>query len=720
MLRTSQLAGLICLLFPNLLWACFMQAPLPVQVTLDRIEVEIVDGIAIKSYECHFRNPNGGAIVGGICYMEVAPGAQIDNMAMVVNGTTVEAELLDVEKANQVFQDIVKNGGSPALLEYYGNQLIRTTVPSVPAGGTVIVKLQYTQPLRADDGVYRLRMLNTNPKMAMQMLEHASIDITIRSTDPVTNVYSPTHNIEVEELTETDGIHVTWSQDNYMPENAFVFYYATAQNPVGLNVLTHKEADEDGHFMMMLAPRLGDESEIAAKDIVFCVDTSGSMLKDGKMDQAQAALRHCIRALRPGDRFNIVSFSTEARVLAREGLLDATEENQARALRYIDKLRARGGTAILESLQLSLGQFEDDARLKMVFFATDGLPTIGEQQGDAILAEVRKANHHDARIFTFGEGLEVNARMLDLLAYENHGDVDYILPREDIASKIARYFDKVGSPLLTDLEVEVSGVEVSEVYPRVIRDLFKGEQIMIFGRFEGSGEATITLTGKVNGQERTFQYAAVFPEKTGTHDFVPRLWAGRKVEFLLGQVRQNGEDSELIDEIVRLAKLHGIVTPYTAFLAAPDTVLFGEGTVAGLANTLSDDLERELKDFGGLAAPTAEALGREVDESRRLAAGRDRPDGGAFYLRAQLELDALGYGGTILDRMRLVGNRTFYQQAGRWVDSRFETGSEDIITLTKGSDAFFEFLADNTEAVPYLAMDHVLFEHAGRFYEVVE
>ncbi len=720
MVRLSTLAGLICLLLPQPLWACFMQAPLPVQVTLDRIEVEIVDGIAIKNYECHFRNPNGGAIVGGVCYMEVEPGAQIDNMAMVVNGEVVEAELLDVEKANQVFQEIIKNGGSPALLEYYGNQLIRTNVPNVPAGGTVIVRLQYTQPLRGNDGVYRLRMLNTNPKMAMQMLEHASIDITIRSSDAVTNVYSPTHNIEVEELSEADGIHVTWSQDNYMPENAFVFYYATDPNPVGLNVLTHNEPGEDGHFMMMLAPRLGDESEVAAKDIVFCVDTSGSMLKDGKMEQAQAALRHCVRALRPGDRFNIVSFSTEARILAREGLLEVDDESRERALRYIDKLRARGGTAILESLQLSLGQFEDDERLKMVFFATDGLPTIGEQQGDAILAAVRKANRSEARIFTFGEGLQVNARMLDLLAYENQGDVDYILPSEDIATKIARYFDKVGSPLLTDLEVEVDGVEVSEVYPRVLRDLFKGEQIMIFGRYAGSGEATITLKGQVNGQERRFEYTAVFPDTPGKHDFVPRLWAGRKVEFLLGQVRQNGEDSELVNEIVRLAKLHGIVTPYTAFLANPDTMLFGDGTVARLTAGLSLNLLRE-RDALGAASPDPQALGKAFGQSRRLAEAHDREDGGAFYSRAQAELEALGYTGSVLDRLRLVGSRTFYQQAGRWVDSRFEGEDEEsVVQLKKGSEAYFVFLAENQAAVPYLAMDRVLFEHAGSFYEVVE
>ncbi len=718
MVRPLTLAGLLCLL-PHPILACFMQAPVPVQVTLDRIEVRIVDGVAIKSYECHFRNPNGAAIVGGVCYMEVEPGAQVDNMSMVINGQEVESELLDLDKANAVFEEIVRNGGSPALLEYYGNQLIRTNVPNVPAGGTVVAKLQYTQPLRATDGVYRLRMLNTNPKMAMQMLEHASIDIKIESTDPVTNVYSPTHPIEVEELSDGEGIHVTWSQDDYMPENAFVFYYATAPGPVGVNVLTHQEPGEDGHFMMMLAPQLGEDAAVASKDIVFCVDTSGSMLKDGKMEQAQAALRHCIRALRPGDRFNIVSFSTEARVLEKGGLLAATEENRERALRYVDKLRARGGTAILESLELSLGLFPDDERLKMVFFATDGLPTIGEQQGDAILARVRALNEREARIFTFGEGLEVNARMLDMLAYENQGDVAYILPHEDIAAKIARYFDKVGSPLLTDLSVEVSGVEVSELYPRVMRDLFKGEQIMLFGRYAGSGEATIRLSGKVDGVEKSYHYTAVFPEGPGKHDFVPRLWAGRKVEFLLGEVRANGENDELVDEIVRLAKRYGIVTPYTAFLAHPDELLFGKDSSARFAAGLRAELESERDSFG-LGRPTGEALPGAVESSRRLAEGRLRADGGDFYGRAQRELEALGYEGTVLDQIRLVGSRTFYFQQGRWVDSRFEDPEAEVLALTRGSDAYFAFLAENREAVQFLAMDRVLFEHEGRFVEVVE
>ena len=205
-------------------YACFMISPQPVQVWLDHITINITDQVATKTYDCTFKNPNPRAVVGGTCYMELEPGAQIDNMSVVIDGKEMKAEILDVEKAKQVFTDLVKNGGSPALLEYFGNQLIQTQVPRIAPNGLVKVKLTYTTVLKKRGDLIRLQMLNTNPKALMQPLK--SVTVNINSKEPIKNIYSPTHAINIVEKKGWD-VAVEWKQEDYLPKHPFVLYYQT-------------------------------------------------------------------------------------------------------------------------------------------------------------------------------------------------------------------------------------------------------------------------------------------------------------------------------------------------------------------------------------------------------------------------------------------------------------------------------------------------------------
>ena len=216
--------------------ACRMRLIQPVQVWLDHINVDITDQVAVKTYNCTFKNPNARTVVGGTCYMELEPGAQVDDMSVLVDGKEMKAEILDVEKAKQVFTDIVKNGGSPALLEYFGNQLIQTQVPRIAAGGTVTVKLTYTTVLKKRGDLIRLQMLNTNPKALMQPLKSASVTVNIKSSDPIKNIYSPTHEINIVEKKDWD-VSIEWKKENYLPKHPFVLYYQTADEEVGASLV---------------------------------------------------------------------------------------------------------------------------------------------------------------------------------------------------------------------------------------------------------------------------------------------------------------------------------------------------------------------------------------------------------------------------------------------------------------------------------------------------
>ncbi len=709
--------------------ACFMRSPQPVTVWLDHIEVNIKDGVASKTYNCTFKNPNPQAVVGGTCYMELEPGAHVDDMRVLVDGKEMKAEILDVEKAKQVFQDIVKNGGSPALLEYYGNQLIQTQVPRVPAGGTVNVKLTYTMVLAQRDGLVRLQMLNTNPKASLQPLNSASVKVNITSKRAIKNIYSPTHKIKIVETPDAD-VSVQWSQKDYLPKHPFVLYYQLADDDVGASLVPYRELGDEGTFMMMLSPTIGSgagaitSKDVLPKDIVFCVDTSGSMLEGNKMSQAQAALKYCLENLRENDRFNIVDFSTGVRAFEDRKLVEVSDASRQRALNYVKKLGPRGGTAIQDALEKSLELLRDGERLKMILFATDGLPTIGERNPEAILKKIAKQNGQDVRIFVFGEGFDVNTKLLDFLALKNRGEADYILPEEDIAKKISQFYDRVGSPIMTDLKIEIDGLKVEDMYPRTIPDLFRGEQVVVFGRYQGAGKKTVRVSGVIRGERKTIEHELDFPEYTegDKSAFVPRLWAGRKVDFLLDQLREGGgKDQELIDEVTFLAKRYGIVTPYTSFLMTDDVAAGKPGSGQQAKQLLGNALRREAAQADGSAALAPGEKADFVKDAKKRADSRRNfsASGGALALDEAVDAEGGDRRSASLTAIRYIGARTFYRSGNRWRDSRFDgkkVKPSDVEVVKIGSKRYFDLLSQHSELAKYLALTDVDLEYKGKWY----
>ncbi len=315
----------------------------------------------------------------------------------------------------------------------------------------------------------------------------------------------------------------------------------------------------------------------------------------------------------------------------------------------------------------------------MIVFATDGFPTIGERKPEAILKNIDKANSKDVRIFVFGEGFNVNTKLLDFLALNHRGEADYVLPEEDIAKKISQFYDRVGSPIMTDLKVEFDSLGAQDVYPQEISDIYRGEQVIVFGRYSGSGQHKVRLTGHFQGQTKTLEYDLEFPEysENDKNAFVPRLWAGKKVDYLLSEIRKSEkEDKELVDEVTFLAKRYGILTPYTSFLMAEDIVnqnapalqqqllqrvrggggKFGASTTPGVA--------------GASAAPTAKPANAAEEQKSRVLESLDlagarksaAQSGGAagFYDQAERELHRQGRDGSSLKAIRYIGARTFY------------------------------------------------------------
>jgi Ca-activated chloride channel family protein len=298
-------------------------------------------------------------------------------------------------------------------------------------------------------------------------------------------------------------------------------------------------------------------------------------MKGVKMEQARKALHYFLKNMNKQDRFALMNFASSVTKYQNE-LLDANPEELARARKWVDALQSTGGTAIDGALKAALEmRTRDPGRTFTVIFFTDGLPTVGESNPDVILKNVQQRNSANTRIFTFGVGYDVNATMLDKLAENTRAVSTYVRQEEDIEAKASGMWSKVTNPVLTNLKLSAGkDIILSEMYPPELPDLFQSGQLVVMGRYRGTGKATLVLSGLVGAEKKEFSYDIDFQQKTGNeHAFVEHLWARRKVGYLLDQIRANGENKELVEETTSLARKYGIATPYTSYLIQSEGVM---------------------------------------------------------------------------------------------------------------------------------------------------
>ncbi len=293
--------------------------------------------------------------------------------------------------------------------------------------------------------------------------------------------------------------------------------------------------------------------------------------------------------LRDEDLFNIVAYDDRVECFKPE-LERYSSRVREEAERFVDNIREGGSTNIDSALKTSLAMIHDSTRPSYVLFLTDGLPTAGETRELSIAENCRSANSRRSRVFCFGVGYDVNARLLDRLSGGNSGTSEYVKPDEDIESHVAAFYSKMTRPALSDMRIELAGVDVNRSYPRDVPDLFEGGQIVWVGRYRQSGRTTIRVTGKVGGESRSLEFPAELAGSSsgGNYDFVERLWAVRRLGDLIDQIDLHGQNRELIDELVALSTRYGILTPYTSFLADERVPLQAMGNATRAERELSE------------------------------------------------------------------------------------------------------------------------------------
>jgi Ca-activated chloride channel homolog len=543
----------------------------PLAMLNHKVAIAIDDQVSTTRVEQTFRNHTDRQLEATYVF-PVPPGASVNRFSMWVNGREVKGELVQADEARAIYNSIVRRTQDPGLLECIGADLLRLRVFPIPARGDQKVALHFTSVARREGGLVEyVYPLKTDGK-ATQTLDDFSITATIASQHGVENVYSPTHAITLTRKTDKQ-VEISFSRKNVALDRDFQLFYQLGGRDVGLTTLTHRPiAAEDGHFLMLISPqlRLAQDQQVP-RDLVLVLDTSGSM-EGVKMAQARKALKYFLERLNPGDRFGLLNFATTV-TRYRDKLTEGDKDQVAQAKKWVDGLDATGGTNINDALASALEMRTDnDGRSFTVVFFTDGCPTVGETNPEIILKNTLAKNTANTRIFTFGVGDDVNATFLDRLADRTRAWASYVRPEEDIEVKVSSLHTKIAHPVLTNLKLETTAdVKLREVYPPQLPDLFHGSQLIVLGRYTGQGPTAIKLTGKVGTTAKEFVYELTFPAKTGDErQLVEHLWVRRKVGYLLNEIRANGPQKELVDEVTKLARRHGIATPYTSYLVVPD------------------------------------------------------------------------------------------------------------------------------------------------------
>lgn len=728
---------------------------LPLETQQQKVDVTIRDQVARTEVEQIFYNPNGQRIEGTFLF-PVPKGAQIDKFTMDINGQPVQAELLKADKAKAIYEEIVRKMKDPALLEYAGRDLFKVRIFPIEPRERKRINLSYTQLLKEEQGLVEYSLpLNPDTGNARTPI---GIKVQIDSRTPLKTIYSPTHAVDVKREGERKAV-LGYESNASGEARQFQVFFARQTDDIGIQLLTQKDGEE-GHFLLLLSPGLWtDKSKVVAKDVVFVVDTSGSMAGK-KLEQARKALSFCVENLNTDDRFEVIRFSTDSEPLFN-GLREVNKQSRSSALSFVDSFKAIGGTAIHPALQSALKlRPENGNRPFMVIFLTDGMPTVGETKEDRIVELVSPEVARKTRVFCFGIGNDVNTHLLDRITEQTRAVSTYVLPDENLELKLSGFYTRIKEPVLADPELTVKGdVTVQQLYPNPLPDIFNGDQLVVAGKFKGQGPVAIELKGLYGTEKKTIVHEVSFPKSSSEYDFIPRLWAMRRVGWLMDEIRLRGENSELKDEVADLARRYGIVTPYTAYLILEDEKQRGVPVAAQTQSAFNLDVAAQavakdawsrskLESSGSFAISGArmnQALrGQAVVDEALSANRREAPPAALASSPVPTTMPPPvpgrgGYGGGVASTPsraakpvpnsdytqlnRYAGGRAFYQNGPVWTDSLVQKQSAQArhVQLQFASPEYFALMQKHPEVKPWFALgNRVQFVLSDTIYEVIE
>ncbi|MCK5651038.1 MAG: VWA domain-containing protein, partial [Gemmatimonadetes bacterium] len=694
------------------------------------VQVRIEGRVARVVVNEWFKN-HGARMDEGDYLYPVPASAVFESFSLYQGEEELRGEIMDADRARAIYEEIVRRRKDPALIELAGHGLLRARIFPIEAGDTRRVTLRYSQLLdRAGDahqfryaaGVENTARCGTGDRTAVTRCGSETPELSIRVVvdegEQYLEPFSPTHALTHR---RDDGQLVVDAEGTVT--GRFALFLPLAREGLGLTLATHRPVGDEGYFMLTLSPGRG---EILAdpRDVTVVLDVSGSMSGE-KIRQAQTALNSLLGTLAARDRFRLIAFSNAVRPYSADWTA-ATPDEVARARRWVNALQADGGTNIGAALEEAFRLETPGNRLPVVVFLTDGIPSVGEMSVDAIASRA-EAQRDRRRVFAFGVGNDVNTHLLDRLTAAGRGSTSYVQPGESVERPLSTLAVKIRHPVLTDLILADAPVQIQEIYPVQIPDVFAGEELVLFGRYSGPladggvdelGNGRLVLNGRRGGETEEFTVGAHFPELATENAFIPRLWASRKLGHLTRQIWLEGPSEGLIDEIRRTALRYGLPSEYTSYLVMEQEGLAMDGVrpMAPLALRMLAPGERRDKtgrgqggvDASNIAGVAQGAVAVEMAEEAR----RMREMSTVADLRAEEDRATQLVRASDTER-QVVAGRLFVHADGVWRDAAMQAGVTEVV-IRPFSDAYFRLLEVLPELKPYWqALDDVVVAGEG-------
>ncbi|GMU91720.1 MAG: hypothetical protein AMXMBFR4_07780 [Candidatus Hydrogenedentota bacterium] len=627
------------------------------------VEVEISGFVARVTLKQRFGNPYSEPIEA-IYAFPMSERAAVDTMSMRIGDRTIRGLIKEREEAQRIYQRARDAGQAASLLDQERPNIFTQSVANILPGDNIEITISYVEYLKYEDGEYEFSFpmvvgpryipgnaigptqeptppgLKPGPESTDQVPDSGRITppvtpegtraghdialaVRIDAGVPIRDIASELHEINVE-LAESSA-KVTLKDKNEIPNRDFVLRYKVAGESIGDAVLTHA-GDRGGFFTLILQPpdRVEPES-VTPKEMIFVIDKSGSM-SGFPIEKAKQTMRMCIQGMNPNDTFNLVSFAGGLGYCFDRPMPN-TRANRRAALEYLKNLEGGGGTEMMNAIHAALSGQYDRERLRVVCLMTDGY--IGNDM--AIIDAIQK-HAGTARVFSFGIGDSVNRFLIEGMARAGRGEAEIVTLASDGDSAAKRFHERIQNPLLTDISLEVSGLEIDEVFPSTdaIPDLFSARPLILTGRYGKPGVGTITLRGRTarGPYERTIP--VTLPASEPDHDVLAPLWARQRIEWLMEQdwlgIQLGKANRDVKADITKLGLEFGLVTQFTSFVAVEDRVIteggrpktvevpvempngvsydgiFGEATEADVAQVVA---LRSLGYVGGAQAPAS-------------------------------------------------------------------------------------------------------------------
>lgn len=663
-----------------------------IEITEISALVDILESTAITTIEIRLHNTTAQRQEAELI-VPVPDRAVVRGFAYDGPGGEITAKVLPRDEAKRIYEQLVSKIRDPALVEFVGYNLIRSSVFPVEANGKQKVRLTYEHILEVDGN----RVDYVLPRT--ESLEYAvpwKITANIKAKRPISTVYSASHKLEIKRVSDKE-MKVEIATEAVKEPGPFRLSYLLQENGVTASMFAYPDEKVGGGYFLLLAglpakaPKTGDSPAIK-REVTLVIDRSGSM-RNEKIEQVKEATLQIIAGLKKGEAFNICIYNNTVEWFSKKPVIK-TKENEEAARKYISGIMATGGTNIHDALAEALSQEPIDGMLSIVLFLTDGLPTVGNTSEVAIRNIVIKSNPYHRRVFTFGVGVDVNAPLLEKIAAESRAKAEFVLPKENVEVKIGKVFKRLTGPILADTELDIVKGDgepaigrTRDILPDKLPDMFEGDQIVLLGQYVGGEPITFKISGNYLGRGRTFKFTFEFDKADVRNGFVPRLWASRKIAQLIDAVRQMGAEpgscsddpkvKELVDEIVRLSTEFGILTEYTAFLAREGTDLGARDEVhREAAEVLSSRAMRERSGLG--AVSQSFNMARQKSEAR-LNLRND-------YFDAKMNRVSVA-------NVQQINDRAYYRRGRRWVDSRLVTKEAEVQpkrVIEFGSKEFIE------------------------------